>query len=50
MQRYESSLQMESIDLLQVLLTLDVNVKWIQERALENAKVESDIEYWKMAE
>ena len=49
MQRYESSLQMESIDLLQVLLTLDVNVKWIQERALESAKVESDIEYWKIA-
>ena len=46
LQKHESRLPIKSIDLLQVLLTIDVSFNWIKERALQLAK-END-GYWKI--
>ena len=39
---------MKNIDFVQALLTLDYDINWIKERALELAE-RSDIDYWEIA-
>ena len=39
---------MKNIDFVQALLTLDYDIDWIKERAVELAKEESH-DYWKIA-
>ena len=46
LQKFESILQIESVDLLQALLTLDYEYTWIKDRALE--LVEKSDKYWKI--
>lgn len=49
LQRYESQLLIESIDLVQVLLTLAIDIDWMREWALESAiESRNDIAYWKI--